>query len=92
MNEGWHKNDDENLALAIQEKKGNFKKISFGESASQDGKNKDMGKFKFFACHKFGNYAWKYMNTKKGGNKTRPEVAGSEKTQTDEFCKNFEHT
>jgi hypothetical protein len=57
LNGGRHKNDDENLALASQEKKGKFKKISSGESTSQEDKKKDMRKVKCFACHKFGHYA-----------------------------------
>jgi hypothetical protein len=38
-----HKNDDENLALASQEKKGKFKKFVDGEST---GKKKDISKVK----------------------------------------------
>jgi hypothetical protein len=92
LNGGRHKNDDENLALASQEKKGKFKKISSGESTSQDDKKKDMRKVKCFACHKFGNYAGKCPNKKKGGNETQLEVVASTKTQMDEFCKKFEQT
>jgi hypothetical protein len=38
MSGGRHKNDDENLYLASQEKKGNFKKITSEESTSQNEK------------------------------------------------------
>jgi hypothetical protein len=90
MNGGRYKNDDENLALAIQAKKGKFKKTASGESTSQDDKKRDMRKVKCFACHKFGHYASQYPNKKKGGNKTQPKVVASAKAQVDEFAKMFE--
>jgi hypothetical protein len=90
LNGGHHKNDDENLSLAIQEKKGKFKKISSGESTYQVDKKKDMRKVKCFACQKFGHYAGQCPHKKKGGNETQTEVAVMEKDQVDEFCKKFE--
>jgi hypothetical protein len=44
LNGGRHKNDDENISLSSQVKKGKFKNISSGESTSQDGKKKYMRK------------------------------------------------
>jgi hypothetical protein len=44
FNGGRHKIDDENLALVILAKKGNFKKTANGEYNSQNSKKKDMGK------------------------------------------------
>jgi hypothetical protein len=90
LNGGRHKNDDENVALASQVKKGKFKKFASGESTSQDDKKKDMSKVKCFACHKFGHYAGQCPNKKKGGNETQPEVVASTKAQMDEFAKKFE--
>jgi hypothetical protein len=40
LNGGRHKNDDENLSLSSQERKGKFKKISSGESTSQVGRRR----------------------------------------------------
>jgi hypothetical protein len=58
LNGDMHKNDDENLALASQAKKGKFKKFVSGESTSQnDKKKKDMRKVKCYACCKFRHYA-----------------------------------
>ena len=42
LNGGQYKNNDENVSLVSQEKKGKFKKFSSGESTSQDEKKKDM--------------------------------------------------
>jgi hypothetical protein len=89
LNGGRHKNDNENLALASQAKKGKFKKKVSGESTSQDDKKKDMSKVKCFACHKFGHYGGQCLN-KKGGNETQSKVVVSAKTQIDEFAKKFE--
>jgi hypothetical protein len=55
LNGVWHKND-ENIFFSSQENKGKFKKIASGKPTSQNDKKKDMRKFKFFACHRFGNY------------------------------------
>jgi hypothetical protein len=90
LNGGRYKNDDENVALASQAKKGKFKKIVSGESTSQDDKKKDMSKVKCYACHKFGHYAGQCPNKKKGGNGTQSEVVASTKAQVDEFAKKFE--
>jgi hypothetical protein len=65
MNGGKYKNDNENLALASQAKKGKFKKFVNGESTSQDDK-KDMSKVKCYECRKFGHYAGQCPNKKKG--------------------------
>jgi hypothetical protein len=90
LNGGRYKNDDENVALARQANKGNFKKFSNGESTSQDDKKKDLNKFKCYACRKFRNYASQCWNKKKDENETQPEVVASVKVQADEFAKNFE--
>jgi hypothetical protein len=92
MNGGWHKNDDENLDFFSQKNKGKFNNIVSGEYTSQAGKKKDMRKVKCFACHKFGHYAGKCLNKKKGENGMQLEVGVSEKTQMDEFCKKLEWT
>jgi hypothetical protein len=65
--DGLKSSHDENFSLAIQERKGKFRKISSGESITQDGKKKkDMRKFKCFACHKFGHYAGKCCTGRRG--------------------------
>jgi hypothetical protein len=79
LNGGRYKNDDENITLASQAKKGKFKKFASGESTSQDGKKKDMSKLECYACRKFGHYASQCLNKKKGGNKTQSEVVASAK-------------
>jgi hypothetical protein len=73
-----YKNDDENVALASQAKKGKFKKFSSGESTSQDDKKKDLSRVKCYACRKFGHYAGQCLNNK-GGNETQSEVVMSTK-------------
>jgi hypothetical protein len=91
LNGGWYKNDDENVALASQAKKGKFKKIASGESTSQDDKKKDMSKVKHYACHKFGHYVGQCSNKEKGGNEAQSEVVASARDQANEFAKKFEH-
>jgi hypothetical protein len=48
-------NDEENVALATKSKK-NSKKGSKGRNKSKGEREKDMSKFKCFACHKRGHY------------------------------------
>jgi hypothetical protein len=84
---------DEKFSLSIQERKGKFRNIANGESTTQYGKRKkDIIKFKFFACHKFGHYAGKCLHMKKGGNVMHLEVARLENTQLDGFYKNIQWT
>jgi hypothetical protein len=92
LNGGQYKNNDENVSLVSQEKKGKFKKFSNGEYASQNDKKKGTSKVKCYACHNFGHYAGQCPNKKKGGNEAQPEVATWSKALADEFAKKFEHT
>jgi hypothetical protein len=57
-------NDEENVALAANNKK-KFKKGPKGGNKSKSEGKKDMSKGKCFACHKFGNYAGQCPNKKK---------------------------
>jgi hypothetical protein len=65
--DGLKSSNDDNLALASQARKDNFRKFVCGESTAQDGKKKDVSKVKCFACHKFGHYAGQCPHRKKGG-------------------------
>lgn len=56
------------------------------EGSSDDGKKKDMGKVKCFACHKIGHYASQCPSRKKG--KGKAWVATS--TKVEEFATKFE--
>jgi hypothetical protein len=56
--------DEENVALASNNKK-KFKKGPKGGNKPKGEGNKDMRKFKCFACHKFGHYVGQCTNKKK---------------------------
>jgi hypothetical protein len=56
--------DEENVALAANNKK-KFKKGTKGGNKPKGEGKKDMRKFKCFACHKFGNYKGQCLNNKK---------------------------
>ena len=81
------------MALVSKTRKGkgkdtNKKGNSEGE-APHPGKKKDLSKIKCFLCHKMGHYASKYLEEKKGKEKTQ-KVAATTKTQKDDFAEKFE--
>ena len=57
-------NDEENVALAANNKKKFKKGLKGGNKSKGEGK-KDMSKVKCFACHKFGHYTGQCPNKKK---------------------------
>jgi hypothetical protein len=66
-------NDEENVALAGNNKK-KFKKVFKGGNKPKSEGKKDMSKVKCFACHKFGLYAGQCPNNKKKQTTTSTEV------------------
>jgi hypothetical protein len=66
-------NDEENVALAANNKK-KFKKGPKGGNKPKSEGKKDMSKVKCFACHKFGHYAGQCPNKKKKQTTTSTEV------------------
>ena len=80
-----HRDDEENVALAVKgKKKKKFKKGSKDGAKHHDGEKKDMSKVKFFACQKFGHYAGQCPNKKKKKQQTTTS------TEIDEFAARFE--